>query len=102
MCTDKHAGPYELLRELVVAVGDSDKGRHSHLTGLIQERLALRATKEDSDRLRSEVAVLREENGKLREKLRMMESKLQRIQLESQTPAPSLDKRQDGDKAVRE
>ncbi len=86
-------GPFELLRELVVAVGDSEKGKHSHLSSLLQERLALRANKEDHDKLRSEVALLRDENSKLREKLRAMETKLQRIQLESQTPLPSPDKR---------
>lgn len=83
------AGPYELLRELVAAVQDADRGKQAHLNSLLQERLALRAQREDGDKLRTEVTTLREENGKLRDKLRMLESKLQRIQLESQTPVPS-------------
>lgn len=65
----------EVLREMVAAVAASERGRVGPLAAFLQERSHfLRPPREEAERLRAEVAELREENSRLRDRLRMYES----------------------------
>lgn len=63
----------EVMRELVAAVTDADRGKQGALNAFLQQRQQVRPGREDAERLRAEVNELREENGKLRERLRVLE-----------------------------
>ena len=61
----------EALREMVAAVSDADRGRMAALNAFIGERRPYpRASREQLERLRAEVGELREENARLRDRLR--------------------------------
>ena len=52
------AGQHEKMKELVAAVADSEKGRTASLSALVSEyerRMSSRPSKEEHDRLRTEV-----------------------------------------------
>ena len=52
------AGQHEKMKELVAAVADSEKGRTASLSALVSEyerRISNRPSKEEHDRLRTEV-----------------------------------------------
>jgi serine/threonine-protein kinase OSR1/STK39 len=58
----------ELFREMVAALADSEKGKQGALNSFLQQRAWARGGSEDA--LRAEVADLREENARLKERLR--------------------------------
>ncbi|RMZ54228.1 hypothetical protein APUTEX25_000579 [Auxenochlorella protothecoides] len=61
----------ETLREMVAGVSDAERGRMGALNSFISERQTMaRAPREYVERLRQEVLELREENARLRERLR--------------------------------
>lgn len=60
----------EAMREMVAAVSDTERGKQAALNTFIQQRLNLRPSSQELDKLRSEVNELREENAKLRAALR--------------------------------
>lgn len=63
----------EAMREIVAAVGDADKGKQGALNALLQQRQHLRVGREEGERLRAEAAELREENARLKARLRAYE-----------------------------
>ena len=63
----------EAMREMVAAVGDAEKGKQGALNALLQQRQHLRVGREEGERLRAEAAELREENTRLRARLRAYE-----------------------------
>lgn len=60
----------ETMREMVAAVADADRGKQAALNAFLQQRQNLRPSREEMDKLRTEVNELREENAKLRAMLR--------------------------------
>jgi hypothetical protein len=80
------AGQHEKMKELVAAVADSEKGRTASLSALVTEyerRISSRPSKEEHDRLRTEVLQTREENRKLQERIRVLEDEMKRFQISS-------------------
>jgi serine/threonine-protein kinase OSR1/STK39 len=63
----------EFMRELVAAVGDSERGKMGALNALLQQAPKLRPLREETERLRVEVGELRDENVRLRERIRALE-----------------------------
>lgn len=64
---------HEVFREMVAALGDVEKGKQGALNAFLQQRAnLLRPASEEAERLRGEVSELREENARLREKLRAL------------------------------
>jgi hypothetical protein len=63
----------EVMREMVAAVGDAERGKQGALNAFLAERHHLRPPREETDRLRAEVVELREENARLRDRLRQYE-----------------------------
>lgn len=65
---------HEILREMVAAVKDVDKGKNGPLTAFLQQRQQLRPTSAKSvEVLKAEVIELREENIRLKERLKLYE-----------------------------
>lgn len=64
----------EAMREIVAAVGDADRGKQGALNALLQQRQTARVGREEGERLRAEVVELREQNARLRERLRAAEA----------------------------
>lgn len=60
----------DFMRELVGAVGDTERGRMGALNSLLQQGPKLRPPREETERLKSEIATLKEENARLKERLR--------------------------------
>lgn len=61
----------EALREMVAAISDADRGRMAALNAFLNERRTYpRASREHLERLKAEVTELREENARLRERVR--------------------------------
>lgn len=67
----------EVMREMVAAVGDAERGKQGALNAFLAERHHLRLPREETDRLRQELVELREENARLHERLRFYESQSQ-------------------------
>jgi serine/threonine-protein kinase OSR1/STK39 len=63
---------YEGFREVIAALSDMEKGKHGALNAFLHQRQNVRGAGggEEMEKLRSEVNELREENAKLREKLK--------------------------------
>ncbi|GAB4820270.1 hypothetical protein N2152v2_007316 [Parachlorella kessleri] len=61
----------EVMREMVAALADLDRGRTGSLNTFLQEKHYLRPPREELERLRHEVGELREDNARLREQLRL-------------------------------
>ena len=65
---------HEILREMVAAVKDVEKGKMGPLTAFLQQRQQLRPSSgKPIERWQAEVAELKEENARLRERLKMYE-----------------------------
>lgn len=63
----------EFMRELVAAVGDSERGKMGALNTLLQQAPKLRPLREETDKLRVEVGELRDENARLKERIQALE-----------------------------
>jgi serine/threonine-protein kinase OSR1/STK39 len=64
----------ELLKEAVAAVGDVEKGKLGAFNAFLAQQTQAQSSRlDDMERLRTEVAELREENAKLREKVRILQ-----------------------------
>ena len=78
---DSMAGQVDLLKELVSALHDVGRGKPKNLASLLDEvalRAAARPSVEEADRLRREVASLKGEGARLRERLRVAEDEVER------------------------
>ena len=64
---------HEVFREMVAALGDIEKGKQGALNAFLQQRAnLLRPGSEETEKLRTEVIELKEENARLWEKLRAL------------------------------
>jgi serine/threonine-protein kinase OSR1/STK39 len=65
---------YEGFREVIAALSDMEKGKHGALNAFLQQRQNVRSGggAEEMEKMRSEVNELREENAKLREKVKVL------------------------------
>ncbi|PSC70697.1 serine threonine-kinase 4-like isoform X1 [Micractinium conductrix] len=64
----------EVMREMVAAVSDAERGKQGALNAFLAERHHLRPQRDETDRLRAELLELREENTRLQDRLRHYES----------------------------
>ncbi|CAK0760674.1 hypothetical protein CVIRNUC_002790 [Coccomyxa viridis] len=74
---------HELVKEMLAAVQDSERGRQSSLTTLlaeVSERGQPKPSREEADRLKRDNMTLKEEVQKLRERIRVMEEEMSRLQ----------------------
>lgn len=72
---------YEVMKELVAALQDTERGKTASMTVLLQhaqERHASKPSREEHERLRLEAAHVREENARLRDRVNMLEEELRR------------------------
>ena len=79
----KNATPlqFDLLKELVSALQDVERGRPKNLSSLLDEvaaRAALKPSAQEAERLRLEVSSLRSEATRLRDRLRVAEEEVDR------------------------
>lgn len=76
-----HTHQFDLLKELVSALQDVERGRPKNLSSLLEEvaaRAALKPSAQEAERLRLEVASLRSEATRLRDRLRVAEEEVDR------------------------
>ncbi|BDA42758.1 probable serine/threonine-protein kinase OSR1 at N-terminal half [Coccomyxa sp. Obi] len=74
---------YDLLKEVVAAVQDTERGRQSSINTLlaeVSERSYPKLSREDADRLKQENAQLKEEVQRLMQRIRVMEEEISRQQ----------------------
>ncbi|CAL5219491.1 g1332 [Coccomyxa viridis] len=74
---------HDLVKEMVNAIQDAERGRQSSLTTLlaeVNERGQPKPSREEAERLRRDNLTLKEEVQKLREKIRVMEEEMSRLQ----------------------
>jgi len=66
---------HEALREMVAAVADAEKGKQGPLNAFLHQRtsVARPGSSDETDKLRAEVNALREENARLRERLKFVD-----------------------------
>lgn len=78
---DSMAGQVDLLKELVSALHDVERGKPKNLASLLDEvaaRAAARPSREEAELLRREVSGLKAEAARLRERLRVAEEEVDR------------------------
>lgn len=74
-------GGYEVMKEVVAALQDTERGKTASMTVLLQElqeRQAGKPSREEQERLRQEGSHLREENARLRDRVHLLEEELRR------------------------
>ncbi|KAL3152210.1 hypothetical protein ABBQ32_001296 [Trebouxia sp. C0010 RCD-2024] len=74
-------GGYEVMKEVVAALQDTERGKTASMTVLLQElqeRQAGKPSREEQERLRQEASHLREENARLRDRVHLLEEELRR------------------------
>lgn len=74
-------GGYEVMKEVVAALQDTERGKTASMTVLLQElqeRQASKPSREEQERLRQEAAQLREDNVRLRDRVHLLEEELRR------------------------
>ncbi|KAK9806028.1 hypothetical protein WJX73_007033 [Symbiochloris irregularis] len=72
------ASTHELMKEVVAAVQDAERGKHASLTGLLAELQAKHTARAETEALTHQIALLKEDNNRLREKNRIMEDEVRR------------------------
>lgn len=78
-------GGYEVMKEVVAALQDTERGKTASMTVLLhelQERQASKPSREEQERLRLEAVHLREENVRLRDMVHLLEEELRRASTE--------------------
>lgn len=74
-------GGYEVMKEVVAALQDTERGKTASMTVLLQElqeRQASKPSREEQERLRLEAVHLRDENVRLRDRVHLLEEELRR------------------------
>lgn len=75
-CLEGMTAQQEMMKQLVSALGEVERGKQAGLSNFINEyasRIAGRPSKEDHARVKSELAQVKEENSRLRDRLRQAE-----------------------------